>query len=48
VSEHETEQDEVQQDDSDDAGRQGDDDRQGDTPGHEDDAPEHGSGGGAV
>jgi hypothetical protein len=46
VSEHETEQDEVQQDDSDDAGEQGDDDRQG-TPG-EDDAPEHGSGGGAV
>jgi len=46
VSEHETEQDEVQQDDSDDAGEQGDDDRQG-TPG-EDDAPEHGSGGDAV
>lgn len=46
MSEHETEQDEVQQDDSDDAGEQGDDDRQG-TPG-EDDAPEHGSGGGAV
>lgn len=46
MSEHETEQDEVQQDDSDDAGEQGDDDRQG-TPG-EDDAPEHGSGGDAV
>ena len=46
MSEHETEQDEVQQDDSDAAGEQGDDDRQG-TPG-EDDAPEHGSGGGAV
>ena len=46
MSEHETEQDEMQQDDSDDAGEQGDDDRQG-TPG-EDEAPEHGSGGGAV
>ena len=48
MSEHETEQDEVQKDDNDDAGEQGDDDRQGGTPGDEDDAPEHGSGGGAV
>ena len=48
MSEHETEQEEVQQGDGDDAGTQGGDDAQGDTPGDEPDAPEHGSGGGAV
>ena len=47
MSEHETEQEEVQQGDEDDAGTQ-DDDAAADTPGHEGDAPEHGSGGGAV
>ncbi len=48
MSEHETEQEEVQQGDGDDAGTQDDDDAAADTPGHEGDAPEHGSGGGAV